>query len=115
MKLFFTFSESRSSLKAPEGMAGSWFPSMFNSRRVLKNIEHYYSYEQQYKYSRLSLSRFPRDSIKYFEISIPRHIRFAELRKKIIRTTTFNKYICNWTLEVRDILKILWKRGEIAP
>ena len=21
--------------------------------------------------------------------------------------------MCNWTLEVRDILKILWKRGEI--
>ena len=20
-------------------------------------------------------------------------------------------YICNWTLEIRDILKILWKRG----
>ena len=27
-----------------------------------------------------------------------------------------NKHIiCNWTLEIRDILKILWKRGEIAP
>ena len=63
-------------------------------------------------YSRLSLSRIPRDSLKYFEISVPRHIRFAELRKKIIRTTTFDKYMCN---EVRDILKILWKRGEIAP
>ena len=24
--------------------------------------------------------------------------------------------MCNWTLEVRDIIKkILWKRGEIAP
>ena len=33
------------------------------------------------KYSRLSLSRTPRDSIKYFEISVPRHIRFAEFRK----------------------------------
>ena len=33
-------------------------------------------------YSRLSLSRIPRDSIKYFEMSVPRHIRFAELRKK---------------------------------
>ena len=31
-------------------------------------------------------------------------------RKKLIRLTTFNKYMCNWTLEVRDILKILWKR-----
>ena len=29
-----------------------------------------------------------------------------------MRTTTFDKYICNRTLEVRDILKILWKRGE---
>ena len=34
-------------------------------------------------YSRFSLlSRIPRDSLKYFEISVPRHIRFAELRKK---------------------------------
>ena len=33
--------------------------------------------------------------------------------EKIIRLTTFNKYTCNWTLEVRDIVKILWKRGEI--
>ena len=52
-------------------------------------------------------------SVKYFEISVLRHIRFAELRKILIRLTTFNKYMCNWTLEVRDILKILWKRGEI--
>ena len=53
--------------------------------------------------------------MKYFEISVSRYIRSAELRKKIIRTTTFNRYICNWTLEVRDILKILLKRGENAP
>ena len=37
------------------------------------------------------------------------------IENKIIRTTTFNKFICNWTLDVRDISKILWKRGEIAP
>ena len=39
------------------------------------------------------------------------------IEEKIIRTTTFNKYICNWTLEVRDIhvSKILWKRGAISP
>ena len=35
------------------------------------------------------------------------------IEEKIIRTTTFDKYMCNWTLEVRDILKILWKR--ISP
>ena len=35
-----------------------------------------------HRYSRLSLSRTQRDSLKYFEISVVRHIRFAELRKK---------------------------------
>ena len=42
-------------------------------------------------YSRLSLSRIPRDSLKHFEISVPRNIRVAEVRKSINRTTTFNK------------------------
>ena len=37
------------------------------------------------------------------------------IEEKIIRATTFNKFICNCTLDVRDISKILWKRGEIAP
>ena len=32
-------------------------------------------------YSRLSLSRIPRDYLKYFEMSVPRHIRSAELRE----------------------------------
>ena len=41
--------------------------------------------------------------------------QICKIEEKIIRTTTFNKYICNWSLEVRDILKIMWKRGEIAP
>ena len=66
-------------------------------------------------YSRLSLSRIPRDSLKYFEITVHQHIRFAEFRKKMNRTANFNKCICNLTPEIRDILKILWKRGEIAP
>ena len=39
----------------------------------------------------------------------------CRIEEKLIRLTTFNKYTCNWTLQVRDILKILWKRGEIAP
>ena len=69
----------------------------------------------RFKYSRLSLSRIPRDFLKHFEISIPRNIRVAEVRKTINWTTTFNKWICTLTPEVRDILKILWKRGEIAP
>ena len=36
------------------------------------------------EYNRRSLSRSPRDSLIYFEISVLRHIRFAELRKKHI-------------------------------
>ena len=39
----------------------------------------------------------------------------CRIEEKRIRLTTFNKYMCNWTLEVRDILKILWKRGENPP
>ena len=35
--------------------------------------------------------------------------------KKINTTTAFHKWICNLTPEVKDISKILWKRGEIAP
>ena len=52
---------------------------------------------------------------KHFEISVARYIRVAELRKTTDRTKTFNKWICNLPPEVTDILKILWKRGEIAP
>ena len=39
----------------------------------------------------------------------------CRIEEKINQTTTFNKCICNLTPEVRDILKILWKRGGIAP
>ena len=49
-------------------------------------------------------------TLKYFEISVPHHIRFAEFRKKINRRTTFNKCVCNLTPDFRDVLKILWKR-----
>ena len=38
----------------------------------------------------------------------------CRIEEKIIRTTTFHKWICNLTPEVRGVLKILWKRGEIA-
>ena len=38
-------------------------------------------FPRKWEYSRLSLFRRPRDSLKYFEISVPRHIRFAEFRK----------------------------------
>ena len=40
--------------------------------------------------------------------------QFCRIEEKITRTAIFNIYMCKWTLEVRDFLKILWKRGEIA-
>ena len=54
-----------------------------NTHDLLKTSQiksSYFSYATLY--SRLSLSRTPRDSLIYFEISVVRHIRFAELRKK---------------------------------
>ena len=42
-----------------------------------------------YLYSRLLLSRSRRDPLKYFEISVLRHIRFAELRKIPIEQPNF--------------------------
>ena len=68
-----------------------------------------------YWYSRLSLSRNPKDCLKHFEISVLRHIRFAELRKIINPTTTFNRMNLKFDSQVRDLLKILRERGEIAP
>ena len=53
----------------------------------------------------------PRESLKHFEISVPRYIRYAKLRKTINRTTTFHKWRCNLTPDIRDIFKILSKRG----
>ena len=45
-------------------------------------------------YSRLSLSRSGRDPLKYFEISILRHTRFAELRQIPIEQPNFtNKHV----------------------
>ena len=44
---------------------------------------------------------------------MPRHIGVADVRRTINRTTTFNKWIYNMTPEVRNIYKIMWKRGEI--
>ena len=46
--------------------------------------------------------------------------QICRIEEKIIRTTTFNKYMCNWTLEVRDIKNIVEKRrncslGAISP
>ena len=61
-------------------------------------------------YSWLSLSRIPRDPLKYFEISVARHIRFAEVpssEENIIPTTTFSKFLFNLTFQFRYIENIV--------
>ena len=39
----------------------------------------------------------------------------CRIKEKINRTTTFNKCICDWTLEIRDILKILRSNFSSFP
>ena len=60
----------------------------------------------------ISNSKGLSETLRDIRISTNQIFRTEE---KIIRTTTFNKFICNWTLEDRVLSKILWKRGEIAP
>ena len=57
-----------------------------------------------YLYSRLLLTRIPRDSLKHFEISVPRNIRVAEVRKPINRTTLLTNECVIWLLK-----EIYWK------
>ena len=49
-------------------------------------------------YSRLSLSRSRRDPLKHFEISVLRHIRFAELRKIPTEQSNFTNEHVIWLL-----------------
>ena len=39
--------------------------------------------------------------------------QICRIEEKLIRLTTFNKYMCNWTLEVRDILKYCGKEEKL--
>ena len=63
--------------------------------------------------STLVISNSKGISVILRDISISTY-QICRIEETIIRLSTFNKYICNWTLEISDILKILWKRGEIA-
>ena len=57
------------------------------------------------KCSRLLIFRSPRNSLKYFEMSVPPHIRFAELRKKQTKQPHFtNEYIIRL-----QKLELYWK------
>ena len=53
----------------------------------------------------ISISKGPSKILRDIRTST---YQICRIEEKIIRITTFNKYICTWTLEVRDILKILF-------
>ena len=84
------------------GYAGrSWVSIWAENHFVF--LQHLHLILHPSSYSRLSLSRIPRDSLKHLEISVSRHIRVWRVRKTINWTTIFNKWICNLTPEVRNI------------
>ena len=58
----------------------------------------------------ISNSKGLQEILRDIRTSTYQNCRIEEI---INQTTTFDKRIC-WTLKIRDILKILWKRGEIA-
>ena len=62
-----------------------------------------------YMYCRLSLSR-SKDSLKYFEISVHRQIRIAELREKIEQPNFTNEYLI-WS--ILYILKYCGKEEKL--
>ena len=69
---------------------------------------------KQRKYSRLSLSRSRMDPLKHFEISVLRHIRFAELRKYQSNNQISQMNMSFDYFSEKYMLKILWKMIEIA-
>ena len=66
-------------------------------------------------YCRLSLSRSQRDPLKHFEISVLRHIRFAELRKIPIEQPNFTNEHVIRLLYLEINVENIVERGEIAP
>ena len=63
--------------------------------------------------STLDISKSKRLSEVFLDICTSTY-QICRIEAKINRTTTFHKWIRNLTPEVRDILKIMWKRGEIG-
>ena len=68
-----------------------------------------------YFYSRLSLSRSPTDSLKCFENIRTSTYQICSFEGKKNKIEHIISQICNFTPVVREILKILLKRVEIAP
>ena len=70
----------------PEGMFADVADQLFEPQELGPQIKEYTVDSRYLEFQ---------ETLKQFEISVSRHIRFLELKKKIIRTTTFNKFIRN--------------------
>ena len=78
--------------------------------RLWKNITTYHNYIQSILV--ISKSKGLSEILRDIRTSTYQICKFEE---KINRITIFHKRICKLTPEDRDMFKILWKRGEIAP
>ena len=112
-KIFGRFFASKMSFG---GRKEYWVANLFWRGKILgeKNFESKFLslIVSPLDYSRLSLFRTSRDSLKYIEIPVLRHIRFPELREK--SNNQCPKFMCIST-PLHIYIKLLWKRGEIAP
>ena len=63
----------------------------------------------------ISKLKGPSETLGDIQISVLQHIRFSELRKiQIARPNFTNEYVLD-SFSWKNILKILWERGKIAP
>ena len=68
-------------------------------------------------YSRLSLSRIPKESLKILRDNRTSTYQICIIEEKLIRLTTFNKYMCNWTLEVKIYIENIvekWRKSNFS-
>ena len=108
MGLKLTFSTVSPSFRPPS-WAAKLFPIISLTKNLHPNTIPYSEKEptKNYKmYSRLLLSRSRRDPLKYFEISILRHIRCAKLRKIPIKQPNFtNERLLELEIYVENIVE----------
>ena len=90
------------------------------SKRKTWHVYSFFVYCMKRNYGRLPLSRSQRDPLKHFEIFVPRHIRFAELRKKEFEQPHVTNICVIELLKLEIIENIVEKRrncslGAISP
>ena len=81
-KLVTTFDDEKlPGLVCPKSVGASLCNIFIDMYNKIRKIVYQLALHKALNYSRLSLSRSRKDPLKHFEISVLRHIRFAELRE----------------------------------